>query len=128
MKLLLDTHTFLWWIRDDDSLGAKARKAIATEHNQCFVSMASCWEMAIKKSLGKLEIPEPISGFVSEQVAANRFSILPIDLRHVSHLSRLAFHHRDPFDRLLAAQASEEDMSIVSADPIFQRYGIERIW
>lgn len=128
MKLLLDTHAFLWWIRDDDSLGGRARKAIASERNQCFVSMASCWEMAIKKSLGKLEIPEPVDGFIAEQVAANRFSILPIDLRHVSHVSRLAFHHCDPFDRLLAAQAAEEGMSIASADPIFQKYGIERVW
>lgn len=128
MKLLLDTHAFLWWIRDDDSLGTKARKAIANERNQCFLSIASCWEMAIKKSLGNLEIPEPVDRFIAEQVAVNRFSILPIDLRHVSHVSRLAFHHRDPFDRLLAAQATEEGMSIVSADPIFQKYEIERIW
>jgi PIN domain nuclease of toxin-antitoxin system len=128
MKLLLDTHAFLWWILDDDSLGRKARKAIADEHNQCFLSIASCWEMAIKKSLGNLEIPEPVDGFIAEQVAANRFSILPIDLRHVSHVSRLAFHHRDPFDRLLAAQAAEEGMSIASANAIFQEYGIERVW
>jgi len=128
VKLLLDTHAFLWWIRDDDSLGAKARKAIANERNQCFLSIASCWEMAIKKSLGNLEIPEPVDRFIAEQVAVNRFSILQIDLRHVSYVSRLAFHHRDPFDRLLAAQTMEEGMSIVSADPIFQKYGIERIW
>lgn len=128
MKLLLDTHAFLWWIRDDDSLGRRARKAITDERNQCFLSMASCWEMAIKKGLGKLDIPEPVDGFVAEQVAANRFSILPIELRHVAHVSRLAFHHRDPFDRLLAAQATEEGMSIASADRIFQHYGIERVW
>lgn len=128
MKLLLDTHAFLWWVRDDDSLGTKARKTIANERNECFLSIASCWEMAIKKSLGNLKIPEPVDRFVAEQVAVNRFSILPMDLRHVSHVSRLAFHHRDPFDRLLAAQATEEGMAIVSADPIFQKYGIERIW
>ena len=128
MKVLLDTHAFLWWIRDDESLGAKARKAIANGRNQCFLSVASCWEMAIKKSLGKLEIPEPVEGFVAEQLAANSFALLAIDLRHVSHVSRLAFHHRDPFDRLLAAQAAEEEMVMASADPIFQKYGIERIW
>jgi PIN domain nuclease of toxin-antitoxin system len=128
VKLLLDTHAFLWWIRDDEALGPRARKAITDQRNQCYLSMASCWEMAIKKSLGKLEIPEPVDGFVAEQVAENRFSILPIELRHVSHVSRLAFHHRDPFDRLLAAQAFDEGMSIASADRIFQRYGIERIW
>ena len=128
MKLLLDTHAFLWWIGDDDSLGIKARKAIANERNECFLSIASCWEMAIKKSLGNLEIPEPVDGFIAEQVAMNHFSIVPIDLRHVSHVSRLAFHHRDPFDRLLAAQATEEGMAIVSADSIFQKYKVERIW
>lgn len=128
MKLLLDTHAFLFWIRDDASLGGKARKAIANERNQCFVSVASCWEMAIKKSLGRLEIPEPLEGFVAEQLAANRFSMLPIELRHVSRVSRLAFHHRDPFDRLLAAQATEEGMVIASADSIFRKYGIERVW
>ena len=128
MKLLLDTHAFLWWIRDDASLGAKARKAIASERTHCFVSVASCWEMAIKKSLGKLEIPEPIDGFVAEQLAANRFTLLPIDLRHVSHVSRPPFHHRDPFDRLLVAQATEESLTIASADPIFHKYGIERLW
>ena len=128
MNLLLDTHAFLWWIHDDESLGSRARKAIANERNHCFLSVASCWEMAIKKSLGKLEIPEPIDGFVAEQLTANRFALLPIDLRHVTRVSRLAFHHRDPFDRLLAAQAKEESMVIASADPIFQKYGLERIW
>jgi PIN domain nuclease of toxin-antitoxin system len=128
VKVLLDTHAFLWWIRDDESLGGKARKTIASERNQCFLSVASCWEMAVKKSLGKLEIPEPLDAFVAEQLATNRFALLAIDLRHVSRVSRLAFHHRDPFDRLLAAQASEEGMVIVSADPIFQQYGVERVW
>ncbi|MDP9360166.1 MAG: type II toxin-antitoxin system VapC family toxin [Acidobacteriota bacterium] len=128
MKLLLDTHAFLWWIRDDESLGARARKTIANDRNHCFLSMASCWEMAIKKSLGKLEIPEPVDAFVAEQLAANRFTLLSIDLRHVSHVSRLAFHHRDPFDRLMVAQAREEGLAIASADPIFHKYGIERVW
>lgn len=128
MKVLLDTHAFLWWIRDDELLGGGARKAIANERNHCFLSMVSCWEMAIKKSLGKLEVPEPVDTFVAEQLAANRFTLLPIDLRHVAHVSRLTFHHRDPFDRLLAAQAWHEGMVIASVDPIFQQYGIERIW
>ncbi len=128
MNLLLDTHAFLWWIRDDESLGRKARKAIANERNHCFLSVASCWEMAIKKSLGRLEVPEPVDGFVAEQLAANRITLLPIDLRHVSRVSRLAFHHRDPFDRILVSQAIEEGLAIASADPIFHKYGIERVW
>jgi PIN domain nuclease of toxin-antitoxin system len=128
VKLLLDTHAFLWWIHDDQSLGARARRAIANERNQCFLSVASCWEMAIKKGLGNLEIPEPIDAFIAEQLAANGFSLLPIDLRHVARVSRLAFHHRDPFDRLLVAQAMDEGMTIASADPMLEKYGIERLW
>jgi len=128
VKLLLDTHAFLWWIRDDEALGAKARRAVASDRNHCFLSMASCWEMSIKKSLGKLEIPEPLDGFISEQLAANRFTLLPIDLRHASRVSRLAFQHRDPFDRLLVSQAIEESLTIVSADKVFEKYGVERIW
>ena len=128
MNLLLDTHAFLWWIRDDEALGRKARRTIANERNHCSLSLASCWEMAIKKSLGKLEIPEPIDGFVSEQLAANRFTLLPIDLRHATRVSRLDFHHRDPFDRLLVAQAIEESLVIASADSVFEKYGVERIW
>ncbi len=84
--------------------------------------------MAIKKSVGKLEIPEPIDTFVAEQLAANRFTLLPIDLRHVSLVTRLPFHHRDPFDRLLVAQATEESLTIASADLIFHKYGIEHLW
>jgi len=128
VKLLLDTHAFLWWIRDDESLGRSARKAIGNERNHCYLSVASCWEMAIKRSLGKLEIPEPVDAFVSEQLAANRFGLLPIDLRHVSQVSRLAFHHRDPFDRLLVAQALQEDLVIASADKVFRKYGVESVW
>ena len=128
MNLLLDTHAFLWWIRDDQALGRKARRAIANERNHCFLSLASCWEMAIKKSLGKVEIPEPLDGFISEQLAANRFTLLPIDLRHATRVSRLDFHHRDPFDRLLVAQAIEESLVIASADSMFEKYAVERIW
>ena len=101
MKLLLDTHAFLWWIRDDDSLGTKARKSIANERNECFLSMASCWEMAIKVSLGKLELPGTVERFVPHHMMVNGFSELQIDVRHAAGVARLPFHHRDPFDRLM---------------------------
>ncbi len=84
--------------------------------------------MAIKTSLGKLEIAGSFERFLPEQLAANAFGTLPIELAHVARTARLPFHHRDPFDRLLAAQALEEDLGIVSRDPIFRRYGVRRVW
>ena len=128
MRLLLDTHTFLWWVGDAPELSAKARQAIARSRNECFVSLASLWELAIKSSLGKLKISGSVERFIPEQLAANRFRELGIEVRHVARVARLPFHHRDPFDRLLAAQALEEGLTIVSADPRFRRYGVRRIW
>ncbi len=128
MQVLLDTHTFLWWVEDAPALSKKARTAIGNPDNECLLSLASCWEMAIKLSLGKLRLPRAIERFVPEQLAANAFQQLAIDFRHVTRVAALPFHHRDPFDRLLAAQALEERCAIVSADPIFRRYGVKRIW
>lgn len=128
MRLLLDTHTFLWWVNDSPELSRRARTAIAGQRNECFLSLASCWEISIKVSIGKLEIPGAIDRFVQDQLAVNRIRELPIDLRHAARAGALPFHHRDPFDRLLAAQALEEELSIVSVDPIFRKYGVKRIW
>lgn len=128
MRVLLDTHAFLWWVADDPSLTAKARTVIADPENECLVSLASCWEMAIKLSLGKLSLSIPLERFVPEQMAANAFSPLEIGFRHVARVATMPFHHRDPFDRLLAAQALEEKIAIVSADATFRRYGVKRIW
>jgi PIN domain nuclease of toxin-antitoxin system len=126
MALLFDTHAFLWWVQDDPKLTRRARRAIADE--DCALSLASCWEMAIKVRLGKLEVPVPVERFIQKQVELNGFSLLPISLEHASRVAALPFHHRDPFDRLLAGQALFEEMSIVSADPIFRKYGIKRVW
>jgi PIN domain nuclease of toxin-antitoxin system len=128
MRLLLDTHTFLWWVNDSDALSKTARARIADERNECFVSLTSAWEMAIKLGNGKLELPAPVGRFIEGQLAANAFRLLPIELAHVAHVATLPFHHRDPFDRLLAAQALKEKLAIVSADPVFRRYGVKRIW
>lgn len=128
MRLLLDTHAFLWWIADDARLSNRARSAIANRKDECFVSLASCWEMAIKVSLDKLTLAAPVDRFVPEQLATNGFGLLPIEFAHVARVARLAFHHRDPFDRLLTAQALIEDLALVSADPIFRRYGVKRVW
>ncbi|MEW5770456.1 MAG: type II toxin-antitoxin system VapC family toxin [Pseudomonadota bacterium] len=128
MRLLLDTHVFLWWVVDAPELSAKARKAIADEGNACFLSLASCWEMAIKASLGKLRLAMPLDRFIPEQLAANGFSLLNIDFRHAARVEALPFHHRDPFDRLLVAQAQAEKLTLVSADAVLSDYGVKRIW
>jgi PIN domain nuclease of toxin-antitoxin system len=128
MRLLLDTHAFLWWIADDARLSKRARSAIATRRDECFVSMASCWEIAIKVSLEKLTLEAPVDRFIPEQLAVNSFSLLSIEFAQVARVARLPFHHRDPFDRLLAGQALIEDLTVVSADPIFRRYGVKRLW
>ena len=128
MRLLLDTHAFLWWVADSTALSKRARRAIADAHNECLVSTASCWEMDIKVSIGKLELPGRVERFVPHHMMLNGFRELPIDLPHAAGVARLPFHHRDPFDRLLASQALSEDLPIVSADSSFGKYGVTRIW
>ena len=128
MRLLLDTHAFLWWIADSPELPKRARRAIASAGNECLVSAASCWEMAIKVSIGKLELPGTVERFVPHHMMLNGFRELSIDMRHAAGVARLPFHHRDPFDRLLVSQAVEEDLPIVSADRSFEKYGVTRIW
>ena len=128
MRLLLDTHAFLWWVAGSSELSRRARSAIADGKNECLVSLASAWEIAIKVSLGKLRIEAQLDRFLPEQLASNGFQPLAIDLRHVSRVARLPFHHRDPFDRLLAAQALEERVALVSGDPVFSRYSVKRVW
>lgn len=128
MRFLLDTHTFLWWVWDAPELSSKARKILGNTENECLLSLASSWEIAIKLSLGKLTLASGIERFIPEQLSANGFRQLGIDFRHVARVATLPFHHRDPFDRLLAAQAMEEKLVIVSADAVFQKYGVKRIY
>ena len=128
MRLLLDTHAFLWWVAANPRLSRKARAAIASARNECLISVASAWEMAIKVSLGKLRIDVPLHRFLPEQLAANGFQVLAIDLRHTARVAQLPFHHRAPFDRLRVAQAIEEQLALVSADPVFSGYGVKRVW
>jgi PIN domain nuclease of toxin-antitoxin system len=126
--LLLDTHAFLWWVEDSPRLTRKARTAISAREETCFLSVASWWEMAIKISRGRLTLTEPLDRFIAEQMGANGFRPLPLMLPHAARVSTLPFHHRDPFDRLLVAQALVEDLSVVSADAVFRRYGVKRVW
>jgi PIN domain nuclease of toxin-antitoxin system len=127
-RLLLDTHAFLWWIDDAPELKARAKRAIADMKNECYLSAASCWEMAIKVSLGKLRLTKPLERFVTEQLTANGFTLLSVELRHLAKVEKLPFFHRDPFDRLLIAQAIAEKLTIVSADKAFAKYGVDVLW
>ena len=126
MTVLLDTHTFLWWVTDAPRLSRRARRAIG--ESACLISVASCWEMAIKASLGKLQLPSPVDRFFQQQLEVNGFELLPIALEHAAAVHGLPFHHRDPFDRLLAAQARHEEIPLVTVDPVFAKYGVKRIW
>jgi len=121
MKLLLDTHALIWWLADDRRLGPSARALIADPANQVLVSVVSLWEMVIKVRIGKLEAE---IGAVERALVRNNFSRLPIAPLHLSSLSSLPSHHRDPFDHLLIAQAAAEDAMIVSDDENFIRYPV----
>lgn len=119
-RLLLDTHTFLWWLKDDPGLGPKAKEAIGDERNAVFVSAASGWEMAIKKTLGKLEAPDNLEAIVEDE----GFSHLPITFFHAEQAGALPPHHKDPVDRMLVAQAQAEGLVIVTDDLLIPGYGI----
>ena len=116
MRVLIDTHVFLWWVEGERALPAKARAVIANPGNECLLSMASVWELAIKAGLGKLKLSLPVRRYVVENVAANGFRLLEIGVAHVGRVESLAQHHGDPFDRLLIAQALEEKLPVVTAD------------
>jgi PIN domain nuclease of toxin-antitoxin system len=128
MRVLLDTHVFLWWVEGDRALPAKARAVLADQDNECLISLASAWELAIKASLGKLKLALPVKRYVVEHVAANGFRMLDIRMAHIGRIETLAAHHGDPFDRLLIAQALEEKLPVITADPVFRKYGVKRIW
>jgi PIN domain nuclease of toxin-antitoxin system len=128
VNLLLDTHAFLWFIAGSERLSATARELIEDSANQPFLSAASLWEMAIKLSLGRLQLGRPFDDLIPEQMDLNGIQLLGIELEHVTPVTTLPFHHRDPFDRLLVAQAMVQQMPVVSADPAFDAYSIERLW
>lgn len=128
MNILLDTHAFLWFVTDDPRLSDKARVLIEAEDSQPFLSVASLWEMAIKVSLGKLQIEQPFETFIPQQLTLNGIGILSLSLEHTAAIATLPFHHRDPFDRLIAVQAKIEQMPLVSVDAMFDAYELERVW
>ena len=128
MRLLLDTHTFLWFFVGSTSLSTNARALIEDESNEKFFSVASLWEIAIKASVGKLTLSAPFDEIFPDQIANNGIDLLSITSAHVSRITTLPFHHRDPFDRLLIAQAMIEQTQIVSADQALDAYSITRVW
>ena len=128
MRLLLDTHAALWWIGDDKRLPVSARRTIAKAEAVRFLSVASAWELSIKSSLGKLRLPGPVGKFLEEHLPVNRIELLTITFADLTRVESLPFQHRDPFDRLIAAQALERDLAIVSPDRAFDKYGVKRIW
>jgi PIN domain nuclease of toxin-antitoxin system len=128
MRVLLDTHSFLWWITDDPRLSPSAREIMGDGENQLFFSTASGWEIAIKARLGRLSLPEPVESFVPAQLAENGIEGLSIALSHALHVASLPDHHRDPFDRMLAAQSQLENLPILTSDPLIGQYSVETIW
>ena len=127
MNLLLDTHALLWFVAGDGRLSRRARQAIEAPGTVNYVSMASWWEMAVKLSLGKLELDDPLDVFLARRVDEG-FRILPIQTEHLTPLVALPFHHRDPFDRLLVCQSVVESLPLCSGDENFSRYGIRVLW
>ena len=128
MRLLLDTHALLWWFTDDERLTNTARQAIADEANEVFVSAASAWEIATKQRLGKLDgVPQAAERF-AELVAANGFLQLPVSQSHGLRAGGYRLAHRDPFDRMLAAQSELESLILVTRDPVFEEFGSRTLW
>lgn len=127
MKYLLDTHTFLWFVNDSQQLSPEAKDLIESDVD-LLLSVVSLWEIAIKTSLGKLTLPDDYDKFILQQIALNDVETLPITLPHLNLVATLPFHHRDPFDRLLVAQAMVENIPIVSADNFLDAYSINRQW
>lgn len=128
MNYLLDTHAFLWFIADDPALSTTGKALIENPENAIYLSIASVWELGIKVSLGKLEMPSPFHIFMDSQLKQNSISLLGIDVEYIGRLVHLPFHHRDPFDRLIIAQSLVEAMPIIGKDEIFDAYGVKRLW
>lgn len=127
MKLLLDTHAFIWFAEDDAQLDQSIKKIIENTENEIFLSIASIWEIAIKMHLKKLILNKSIEEVI-DLVTTNGFEFLPILPKHIITLTTLDFFHRDPFDRMIIAQGLSEKIQIVSKDEIFDKYGVKRIW
>ena len=128
MKLLLDTHAFLWFISGSAALSSHARALIEDEANDKLVSIGSVWEIAIKTSIGKLPLAKPFGQLIPDQLQRGGFEVLGLTVGHTAQLAQLPHHHRDPFDRMLVAQCLAENLPLVSSDEALDAYGIKRLW
>lgn len=127
MRLLLDTHIFLWLIAGSERLRDPARSLLIDAENEALLSVASLWEIAIKVNLGKLTLERPFEELIPEQLSVTEIDQLPIRMEHLAALLKLPLHHRDPFDRLIIAQALAEGLPVLSSDPEFQKYPVQVI-
>jgi PIN domain nuclease of toxin-antitoxin system len=128
VRLLLDTHAFLWWVIDDDRLSEQAGELVADGSNEVYLSAASVWEIAIKAGLGRLRLPDDAWSFTPAQLERNAFQALPVHVSHAVAVIALPDLHSDPFDRMLVAQAMSEGLTIVSGDPEIARYPVAVAW
>ncbi|WP_181307584.1 type II toxin-antitoxin system VapC family toxin [Rufibacter sp. XAAS-G3-1] len=127
MELLLDTHAFIWFINGDDSLPCKVKNEIKDVRNKCFLSIASLWEIAIKTSLGKLELKSDFNK-LADFLSANEIDILPITFEHLQKLLNLKYHHRDPFDRIIISQGITDKLTVLTKDENFKKYRVKIMW
>ncbi len=128
MKILLDTHTFLWWVADDPQISANAKDIISDPNNEIYFSVVSAWEIIIKVGTGKLSLSEPPEIYIPSRVASNQFEILPVQISHILKINSLPNFHKDPFDRLLIAQSLVEDLSLITVDGAIAQYPVKTIW
>jgi PIN domain nuclease of toxin-antitoxin system len=128
VTLLLDTHVLLWFLAADPQLSPTAKALIEDPSNRKLVSMATVWEIAIKVCLKKLDLGEAATTFLPRELAVNGFDLLAIEMAHATFVETLPLHHKDPFDRMLVAQATIEKLPIISADTAFDPYGVPRLW
>lgn len=128
MRVLLDTHAFIWWVTDNDQLSSTAKNVIADPGNILFLSSASAWEIVIKVRLGKLDLPEPPETYIPSRLIMNRFESLSIQMSHALQVVNLPALHQDPFDRILIAQSQVEEMPIITVDNKIIQYSVDVIW
>lgn len=128
MPYLLDTHVLIWYAEGNEKLSETARQIVDNFEEERFISIASIWEMSIKSSLQKIQLEPSFSAFIQKEFDLLAYKLLPVELPHTIQAEKLPFFHRDPFDRMIIAQAMVEGIPIVSTDKVFDDYGVERIW
>lgn len=128
MRLLIDTHVMLWWLRDDERLSHRARSILGDGRSELLWSMASSWEIAVKLRTGKLEIDRPLARLFADLVTDQGVEVVPVGHEHCTRLADLPLHHRDPFDRMLVVQAQDAGVPILTVDPKLAAYDIELLW